>query len=170
MAWIEARGFALALVLIALLIVGALAMVAVTRYSLGPILSGDGSQASPGVAGIAAARSAEAKLIAGALWAAIQSSAASACGTPVSVEGSYSKAGLSASGQSSPARWSVPSGAATLVADCTTGAYKPSQPVLFTVAGTTPDVMGVRVQLQVDPSRRSTLTCSMDGGATFSPC
>src|SRR5262245_12423574 len=135
MARTEARGFALALVLIALLIVGVLAMVVVTRYSLGPLLSGDAQQATPGGAGIAAARSAEAKLIAGALWAAVQSSAASACGTPVSVEANYSKAGLSGSGQSSPPRWSVSSGAATLFADCTTGLYKPSQSMLFTVAG-----------------------------------
>ena len=150
----EARGFALALVLIALLIVGALAMVVVTRYSLGPILSGEAQPATPGGAGIAAARSAEAKLIAGALWAAVQSSAASACGTPVSVQGKLQQgrtqrlrsiffAVVGALGRGHARR------------RLHDGRLQTEPPVLFTVAGMPPDVMGARVQLQVEPSRRS---------------
>ena len=164
-------GFALVLALIVVLIVGVLSAVVVSRYSLGPLQPGVAPEATSGGAAMAAAKTVEAKVIAGGLWAAVQASAMSVCGTPVAVHGSFDRAGLTGSGVTAPPRWSVASGGATLVADCRTGAYTASTPTLFTVEGTAADVTRVRVQLHVDSTRRSSqLLCSTDGGAAFGPC
>jgi len=171
MALTRARGFAVVLLLIALLIVGVLAVITLSQYHLVPAPTGGAPDATSTGGGITAARATEAKQIAGALWTAVRTSAMTACGTPVTVRDSYVKAGLTTSGDTSPPRWSVPSGGATLVAECATGAYMVSDPVLFTVEGTAADVDAVRVQLQVDSTRGSTrLLCSADRGATFDGC
>jgi len=171
MARTRARGFAVVLLLIALLIVGVLAVIAVSQYHLAPSPPGAAPDATSGGGGITAAKTTEAKQIAGVLWTALRTSAMAACGTPITVRESYVKAGLTTSGDTLPPRWSIPSGGATLVAECATGAYAVSDPILFTVEGTAADVDAVRVQLEVDSPRGSTrLLCSTDRGATFDGC
>ncbi len=165
-------GFGLAGLLIVVLIVGILAAVATSLYNLGSVKSGAAPDATPGDTGLDAAKAAEAKMVAGMLWAGVQAGATSACGTPVMVHGSYARAGLTDSGATNPPRWSVSSGDASLVADCSTGAYTASNPILFTVEGTAADVAAIRVQLYYDakgapPSR---LLCSSNRGAMFADC
>src|SRR5262245_42644383 len=148
------RGFTLIELLIVILIVGILAAVATPLY-LGYIKD---------------AKTAEAKAVAGSLWTAVQSNAIGNCGNAVTVTSAYPKAGLTAAGATTPARWSVTAGGDVTVA-CATGAISPDE-VVFTVGGTTSDVSFVRVQLSYAAANNppSKLRCSTDSGTTFVDC
>jgi type IV pilus assembly protein PilA len=148
------RGFTLIELLIVILIVGILAAVATPLY-LGYIKD---------------AKTAEAKAVAGSLWTAVQSNAIGNCGNAVQVTDAYPKAGLSAAGATTPARWSV-SGAGTVTVACATGAIT-AGPTVFTVQGTSPDVSFVRVQMNYVAANNppSRLRCSTDSGTTFVDC
>lgn len=141
------RGFTLIELLIVILIVGILAAVATPLY-LGYIKD---------------AKTAEAKAVAGSLWTAVQSNAIAQCGTDVKVSDAYAKAGLTSGGATTPARWSVSGGDATLTVTCATGAYAASAPILFTVAGTGPDVVFIKVALNyTGGSPPAVLRCTTD--------
>ncbi len=150
------RGFTLIELLIVILIVGILAAVATPLY-LGYVKD---------------AKTAEAKAVAGSLWSSVQANAIGTCGVLSAVSNGYPKAGLNSSGQTTPDRWSVLSGAQTLNVNCTSGAYTASSPTLFTVQGDTSDVNFVRVQLTYVSTGTppSQLKCSTDAGATFVAC
>jgi len=150
------QGFTLIELLIVILIVGILAAVATPLY-LGYVKD---------------AKTAEAKAVAGSLWSAVQANAIGVCGTASLVSSGYPKAGLTSDGATTPPRWSVPGGAATLTVDCNTGAYTASSADLFTVQGTSTDVDFIRVRLNYTPGGTppSKLQCSTDGGATFVDC
>ena len=150
------RGFTLIELLIVILIVGVLAAVATPLY-LGYVKD---------------AKTAEAKTVAGSLWTSVLNNATAGCGVPSPVSDGYAKAGLTSTGTTTPARWSVPSGAATLLVDCITGGFTPSTPTLFNLTGTDADVSFVQVQFvyaaaAVPPSK---LQCSTDAGVTFASC
>lgn len=148
------RGFTLIELLIVILIVGILAAVATPLY-LGYIKD---------------AKTAEAKAVAGSLWTAIQSNAIGSCGNPVGVSKAYPKAGLTQSGGTTPARWTVEPGGDITVA-CADGAISPNETV-FTIKGVSSDVNFVQVRLVYDSGKNppSKLECSTDGGATFVDC
>ena len=148
------RGFTLIELLIVILIVGILAAVATPLY-LGYIKD---------------AKTAEAKAVAGSLWTAVQSNAIGSCDKAVTVANAYPKAGLTAGGTTTPARWSVTPGGSVTVA-CADGAISPNQTV-FTIAGTTSDVSFVRVRLAYASTENppSKLQCSTDSGTTFVDC
>ena len=93
-----------------------------------------------------------------------------AADTAVTIANAYPKAGLTAGGTTTPARWSVTPGGSVTVA-CADGAISPNQTV-FTIAGTTNDVSFVRVRLAYAATSNppSKLQCSTDSGATFVDC
>ena len=149
------RGFTLIELLIVILIVGILAAVATPLY-LGYIKD---------------AKTAEAKAVAGSLWTAVQSNAIASCGTAVTVDNAYPKAGLTVTGTTTPARWSVTGTVTTVTVACADGAIT-AGPTVFTIAGTSSDVSFIRVSLTYaagsnPPSR---LRCSTDSGTTFVDC
>lgn len=150
------RGFTLIELLIVILIVGILAAVATPLY-LGYIKD---------------AKTAEAKAVAGSLWTAVQSNAIASCGTAVTVANAYPKAGLTAGGTTTPARWSVTPGGDVTVA-CADGAISPNQTV-FTVIGVAAasDVSFIQVQLTYNSGANppSRLKCSTDSGTKFVDC
>jgi type IV pilus assembly protein PilA len=150
------QGFTLIELLIVILIVGVLAAVATPLY-LGYVKD---------------AKTAEAKTVVGSLWTSVLNNATANCGVPSPVSAGYSKAGLTSTGATTPARWSVPSGAATLTVDCVSGAFSLSLSTLFTLTGTTTDVNFVQVQFVYSSTGTppSKLQCSTDGGATFVDC
>ena len=158
------------LLLALVLVMGLVAAVVIPMYlgsgtsTVAPPATGPGS-------GVAMAKSTEGKEVASTLWSALQANAMAACGTAATVSAAFPKAGLTASGTTTPPRWVV-SGDATLVFDCGAGGYTANRPTLFTVTGTAADVNVVRIQFQYDPRRTppSWLSCSVDGGATFADC
>ena len=113
------RGFTLIELLIVILIVGILAAVATPLY-LGYIKD---------------AKTAEAKAVAGSLWTAVQSNAIASCDTAVTIDDAYPKAGLTAAGTTTPARWSVTPRNGTVTVACADGAIT-ADPTVFTVTGT----------------------------------
>ena len=87
-------GFSIAELTLVMLIVGILSAAAVPLY-LGYVTD---------------AKAAEAKVIAGSLWTALQTNAMVFCGTGAAVTGSYPRAGFTSSGETTPSRWAVSSG------------------------------------------------------------
>lgn len=114
----------------------------------------------------------EAKVVAGALWTALQGDAATACGTAALVSRAYRRAGLSTAGETIPARWSVSAGEGnSIVVDCSTGTITPDGDV-FTMSGTESDVAPLRVMLSyaADGTPPAQFKCSVDFGANFVDC
>ncbi len=118
------------------------------------------------------ARAVEAKLVAASLWSAVTANALGACGTGVAVSAGYARAGLSATGTTTPARWAVTDGGSdSITMDCVTGAITRDGD-LFTISGTAGDISAIRVKLTyaragTPPAR---LRCSTDGGSSFADC
>ncbi len=150
------RGFTLIELLIVILIVGVLAAVATPLY-LGYVKD---------------AKTAEAKMVAGSLWTSVLNNATARCGTPSPVAEGYPKAGLTSMGATTPARWSVVSGAETLTVNCIDGGFALSAPTLFNLTGTSTDVSFVQVQFvyAAAASPPAKLQCSTDSGVSFSDC
>ena len=150
------RGFTLIELLIVILIVGILAAVATPLY-LGYVKD---------------AKTAEAKAVAGSLWSSVQAQAISNCGVATAVSTGYPKAGLTSTGTTTPARWSVAPGP-DMTVNCTTGAYTPDN-TYFTIGGVAAatDVSFVRVRMVYTAAGLppSQLQCSTDDGATFAAC
>src|SRR5438132_6271434 len=152
----QERGFTLIELLIVILIVGVLAAVATPLY-LGYVKD---------------AKTAEAKMVAGSLWTSVLNNATARCGSPSPVSEGYPKAGLTSTGATTPARWSVASGAATLTVDCIAGGFTLSAPTLFNLTGTASDVSFVQVRFvyAIAASPPAKLQCSTDSGASFADC
>ena len=146
------QGFTLIELLIVVLIVGILAAVATPIY-LGYIRD---------------AKAAEGKAIAGSVWTAVQSNGIGGCGVAAAVSQAYSKAGLTTTGATNPARWSVSAGGAnTLTVTCADGTYNPSAALLFTLSGTAADVTSIQIALHYLATQTppSVLRCTTDGTA-----
>jgi type II secretory pathway pseudopilin PulG len=117
-------------------------------------------------------KTAEAKVVAGALWTAVRADASSACGTAAAVSRAYRRAGLSSNGATTPARWAVSAGDGnSIIVDCGTGAISPDGDV-FTISGTDSDVAPLRVKLSYAAAGTppAQLKCSVDFGARFVGC
>jgi prepilin-type N-terminal cleavage/methylation domain-containing protein len=148
-------GFTLIEMLIVVLIVGILAAVAA------PVYFGYTKDA----------KTAEGKSLVGSVWTGLQAAAQQNCGVAQNIKVAYPKAGLSATGTTTPARWDVSvAEGETLLMDCTTGAMTLNAPIL--TKGTVAD--NSALQIQLDYIAASTppvvLTCSTDNGATFTTC
>lgn len=152
----DQRGFTLVELVIVILIVGILAVAAIPIYKS---YSQD-------------ARTVEAKVVAGALWTALTSSAIAACGTDTTVSDGFPRAGLDPAGTTTPPRWQIVAGATNhLSVDCRSGAYALDGDV-FTIGGIGTDVSTIRVKLSYAPggSPPARLRCSLDGGAAWTDC
>ena len=150
------RGFTLIELLIVILIVGVLAAVATPLY-LGYVKD---------------AKTVEAKTVVGSLWTSVLNNATAGCGVASPVSEGYPKAGLTSTGATTPARWSVVSGAETLTVDCIAGGFTLSAPTLFNLTGTASDVSFVQVRFvyAIAASPPAKLQCSTDSGASFADC
>jgi prepilin-type N-terminal cleavage/methylation domain-containing protein len=154
--WRRPGGFSLTEVLIVCLVVSALATAAAPRYL------GYGKRA----------KTAEAKLVVGALWTAVVGNASSACGTGAPVSGAYSRVGLSNVGMTIPPRWWVSAGGSyRITVDCNTGAITPDGDV-FIISGIATDVAPLQVKLSYAATATppSQLKCSADFGLKFVDC
>jgi type II secretory pathway pseudopilin PulG len=150
-------GFTIVELVLAFLVVGLLCAMAA------PIYLGYASDA----------KMVEGKTLAGALWTAVQSGAITSCGTDFPVSSGYQRVGLSSTGQTTPARWSVIAGGSnTISTDCVSGLHTVSSNPLFVITGDATDVSGLRVQLAYSPGGTppSQLQCSRDDGSTFANC
>ena len=150
-------GFTLIELLVVILIVGILAAVA------GPLYIGYAKDA----------KIAEAKALAGSVWTALQAIAQQNCGVAQPLNLAYSRAGLDATGATTPVRWDVNPDAATttLTSACANGSYTFAGGPM-TITGTATDVSALRVKLDwvATATPPAVLTCSVDGGTTFVPC
>ena len=151
-------GFTLIELLIVILIIGILAAVA------GPLYIGYTKDAKLG----------EAKSLAGSVWTTLQALAQQNCGQAQAIGNTYSRAGLSATGATTPARWTVgPAAGVTLASACANGAYSfaPAASTMDVVGATGTDVATLQVKLTWDPVAKppTVLTCTTDG-TNFSPC
>jgi hypothetical protein len=118
------------------------------------------------------AKMAEAKVVAGALWTALQGDASTACGTAAVVSRAYRRAGLSRNGATIPARWAVSVGGGnSIIVDCGTGTITPDGDV-FMLGGTESEVAPLRVKLSYAATGTppAQLKCSVDFGANFVDC
>ena len=152
-------GFTLIELLIVILIIGILAAVA------GPLYIGYTKDAKLG----------EAKALAGSVWTTLQALAQQNCGgTGQLLSATYSRAGLDATtGATTPVRWTVTPGTATLASACANGAYTlTGGPIAVTGGGAAgADVSTLIVNLTWDATKAppTRLTCSTDG-TTFAAC
>jgi prepilin-type N-terminal cleavage/methylation domain-containing protein len=118
------------------------------------------------------AKAVEAKLVAASLWTALTEQALAGCGTGALVSAGYTRAGLSSTGTTTPARWAVTNGGSnSITMDCGIGTITPDGDV-FTVSGSASDISPIRVKLTYLAARTSPvrLRCSIDGGNSFADC
>jgi len=142
------RGFTLIELLIVILIIGILAAVAAPLY-LGYVKD---------------AKTAEGKSVAGALWTSVQANGVASCGTGVTVQGAFPRAGFTSAGTTTDGRWSSGDGANTINVDCASGTITGASP-LFTLNALKTDISPIKVQLtyvstDTPPAK---LFCAVDG-------
>jgi len=149
-------GFTLIELLIVILIIGILAAVA------GPLYIGYTKDAKLG----------EAKALAGSVWTTLQALAQQNCGVGQALSGTYSRAGLTATGATNPLRWTVTPAAASLAAACADGTYTlTGGPMAVTGTAADVDTLIVRLAWTATATPPTVLTCSTTGTTgTFSPC
>ena len=150
-------GFTLIEMLIVVLIVGILAAVAA------PVYFGYTKDA----------KTAEGKALVGSVWTSLQAAAQFNCGVAQTITAAYPKAGLSATGTTTPGRWDVSAtDAETLTMACATGLLTLSAAI--DTVGTVTDNNTLVIRLNYAPGATPpvVLTCSSESGAagTFTPC
>jgi type IV pilus assembly protein PilA len=147
-------GFTLIEMLIVVLIVGILAAVAA------PVYFGYTKDA----------KMSEAKAIAGSIWSSMQGCAQAVPLTACRVDGSYTRAGLTAGGNTADGRWTSALGATTVTMDAANTMQGSANP-LIEIRGVAADLTNLRVQFSwANLTGLGSFGCSTDGGATYNPC
>ena len=150
-------GFTLIEVLIVILIVGILAAAGVPLY----------------IGYIKDAKLAEGKTVASSVWTSWRFASMANCGTATALTVALPKANLTATGNTTPARWNVGPVATTLTSACLDGAL--TQSAALIIAGTVADVATLQIRQSYDatvvpPMQLRCTTDSTAPTATSPPC